>query len=418
MGLQLVLYSGLTRVLGLAAPAHLRRRLARGAEDPVRWREKLGEASAPRPPGRLVWLHGVGVGEVMALRGLVLAMAGAAPDLSFLITSTARSSGQVIAANLPPRTQHQYLALDAPRFAAAFLDHWHPDLSVWAEQDLWPGLVTATHRRGVPLALVNARMNAQAFAGRRWGRGLLRDVYARFSMISAQDDATMRHLGALGAANVRVTGSLKAAAPPLSVVLADLEAVRGAVAGRRVWLAASTHAADEAVVLAAHRALVADDAGWLLVLVPRVPDRRAEIVAAAQAAGLETTLRSKGQTAGGQVHLADTFGELGLWYRISPITLMGGTFGPVEGHNPWEPAALGSAILHGPRVANFAADYAELDRAGAARPVTADTLMEAVKADYFGQAAKARALSLAARDSLEPLARDLVALMVSPMVVR
>ena len=413
MAWQLALYAGLTRVLGLVAPAHLRRRLARGREDPDRWREKLGEASVARPPGRLVWLHGVGVGEVMALRGLVLAMAEAAPDLNFLITSTARSSGQVIAANLPPRTLHQYLPLDAPAFAARFLDHWRPDLSVWAEQDLWPGLVTATHRRGIPLALVNARMNAQAFGRRRRGRGVLSAVYARFSMIAAQDDDTLRHLAALGARGGRVTGSLKAAAPVLSVIEADLATMRAAVARRKVWLAASTHAEDEVVALAAHRALVAQDADWLLVLVPRVPDRRAEIMAAVQAAGLRVTVRSQGQSPGGDVYLADTFGELGLWYRLCPVTLMGGTFGPVEGHNPWEPAALGSAILHGPRVANFAADYAELDRVGAACPVRVDMLVGAVKADHSGQAAKARALSVATQDSLEPLVRDLLALMVT-----
>ena len=161
MGWQLAAWLGLSRALPLVAPALLRRRLAQGREDPARWREKLGEPTAPRPKGRLVWLHAVGLGEVLALRGLILAMAAEDPELSFLVTSSARSSAQVMAANLPPRTQHQFLPLDAPRYLRRFLAHWQPDLSVWAEQDLWPGGVGAADRAGVPLALVNAHQAAQ-----------------------------------------------------------------------------------------------------------------------------------------------------------------------------------------------------------------------------------------------------------------
>ncbi len=142
------------RAVPLVAPALLRRRLARGKELPDRWREKLGEASRPRPDGRLVWLHAVGLGEVLALRGLIAAMAQLS-DVSFLVTSTTRGSAEVLAANLPPRSVHQFLPLDAPGYLDRFLDHWRPDLSIWSEQDLWPGAVVAADRRGIPLALVN-----------------------------------------------------------------------------------------------------------------------------------------------------------------------------------------------------------------------------------------------------------------------
>jgi 3-deoxy-D-manno-octulosonic-acid transferase len=125
------------------------------------------------------------------------------------------------------------------------------------------------------------------------------------------------------------------------------------------------------------------------------------------------TQRSRSEPPGGAVHLADTFGELGLWYRVAPVTLMGGSFGPVQGHNPWEPAALGSAILHGPNVANFAADYGELNAARAALMVDPDTLVTAVRSDLSGMAAKARAMSYDAQGSLAPLARDLLSLMAA-----
>ncbi len=397
------------RAIPLFGPRVLQRRLARGREDPARWREKLGEATATRPTGRLIWLHAVGIGEVMALRGLIAAMAEADPGLSFLITSTARSSAQVLAGNLPARTQHQFLPLDAPEYLARFLDHWRPDLSVWAEQDLWPGAVVAASRQGIPLALVNARMNDAAFARRQRFRGLFADLYARFSLIAAQDAATAAHLAALGARGVRVTGSLKSAAPVLAVEEGALAEMRTAVAGRRVWVAASTHAKDEAVALAAQAVLWQADPRWLLILVPRVPDRRAEVCEAVPA-GLPLTVRSLREGPTGAVYLADTVGELGLWYRLAPVALMGGTFGPVEGHNSWEPAALGVAVLHGPRVANFAADYAALGAAGAARLVTAEGLAAALQGDTPAMGAKGQALAEGGRHGVQPLAEALLAL--------
>ncbi|MFN3281568.1 MAG: 3-deoxy-D-manno-octulosonic acid transferase [Tabrizicola sp.] len=401
------LYLAASHALPLFAPAILRRRLAQGKELPDRWREKLGEASQKRLDGPLVWLHAVGLGETLALRGLIAAMASQAPRAEFLVTSTTRGSAEVMAANLPPRTRHQFLPLDAPAYLRRFLDHWRPALSVWAEQDLWPGAVAATAARGIPLALVNARMNAEAFARRRRFRRVYADLFARFRLIAAQDETTAGHLHRLGAAGVRVTGSLKATAPPLSADSAELEALRQALAGRRVALLASSHPEDEAVALAALSDLPDRP---LLIIAPRDPARGEGIAAAAARHGLRATRRSAGQGPAGEVWIADTLGEMGLWYRLCPVTLIGGSFGETEGHNPWEPAALGSAILHGPRVANFAADYASLHQADAALEVGAGTLGPAFLADHADRALRARALAEAARDSLAPLARDLLAL--------
>jgi 3-deoxy-D-manno-octulosonic-acid transferase len=399
----------------LAAPL-LRHRLARGKEDPDRWREKLGEPTAARPEGRLAWLHAVGLGEVLALRGLIAEMADRAPDLSFLVTSTARSSALATARNLPPRTLHQFLPLDLPGPRRRFLDHWRPDLSVWAEQDLWPGLVADTAARGIPLALVNARMNEASYRRRARVRGLYRPLLSAFDLIAAQDDGTARRLEALGAPGpVSVTGSLKPAAPPLADDPAARADVEAALADRPAWLAASTHAEDEEPAFAAHRAIAAASPEVLLILVPRQPARGPEIAEAVRAAGLSPALRSDGVLPGPgtDVYIADTIGELGLWYRLAPAALVGGSFGPVNGHNPWEPARLGCAILHGPNTANFAADYAALHAAGAARLVrSAPDIAEALADPGLGRMAEtARALAdthaVAARD----LARDLVGLL-------
>jgi 3-deoxy-D-manno-octulosonic-acid transferase len=404
--LALAAYLAVSRAIPLVAPALLNRRLARGKELPDRWQEKLGQPTQPRPDGPLIWLHAVGLGETLALRGLIAAMAQAAPAAHFLVTSTTRASAEVMAANLPARTLHQFLPLDAPRYLNRFLDHWRPTLSVWAEQDLWPGAVAAADARGIPLALVNARMNADAFARRRRHQSLFADLLSRFQLITAQDNETARHLQALGAKSVSVTGSLKAAAPPLAADPHRLRAAREALAGRQPVLLASSHPEDEFVTFSALRAAHPK----LLVIAPRDPHRGPEIAARAAEHGLGVTLRSAGQGPSADVWIVDTFGEMGLWYRLCPVTLIGGTFGPTEGHNPWEPAALGSAILHGPRIANFAADYAALHGAGAALPVQPEALAAAFAADHSAMAARAKAFADAAQGALDPLAADLLAL--------
>lgn len=405
-GPALAIYLATSRLIPLAAPRLLARRLAKGKELPDRWREKLGGPSLPRPDGTLIWVHAVGLGEVLALRGLIAAMAGLS-DANFLVTSTTRGSAEVLASNLPPRTRHQFLPLDAPAYLARFLDHWRPDLSIWAEQDLWPGAVHAADARGIPLALVNARMNAEAYARRRRWAGLYADLFARFRLITAQDDATARHLQGLGAKGVSVSTSLKAAAPPLAADPQALARARETLVGQRPVLLASSHHEDEFVTLAAFRALRHRP---LLVIAPRDPSRGAEIAARVVEHGMTASLRSAGQGPVADVWIVDTLGEMGLWYRLCPVTIIGGTFGPTEGHNPWEPAALGAAILHGPRTGNFADDFSALHQAAAARLVMPDSLAAALTEDHAGMAARAQALSQAAQGSLAPLAAELLAL--------
>jgi 3-deoxy-D-manno-octulosonic-acid transferase len=399
-----------SRAVTLFAPFLLRRRLARGKEDHQRWREKLGEPGLPRPTGSIIWLHAVGLGEILALRGLIAEMADLAPDASFLVTSTARSSASVFKYNLPPRCQHQFLPLDAPRYIRQFLDHWRPELAIWAEQDLWPGAVVATHARGVPLALVNARLTANSFQSRMRIRTLYSDILARFSLVSAQDEDTAWRLQKLGANDVRVDGAFKAAAPPLVANKEELDHLKHLLSGRRIWVAASTHSTDETIVFDAADALP----DWLLILAPRDIGRAASISAALSARGLSYVLRSEGGVPdrGVRVLLADTYGELGLWYRLADAAFIGGSFDGTEGHNPWEAAALGAAILHGPNIGNFRSDYTQLHQSNAARKVSSGTLVTALEQpDLVHVATRAKALVSMAQGKLAPLARDLLKLL-------
>ena len=405
-GLALRAYLAASHLIPLLAPTVLRRRMARGKEDPVRWREKLGQNLPDRPDGPLIWLHAVGLGEVLSLRGLIAAMSAARPDLSFLVTSTTAASAQVFAKNVPARTQHAFLPLDAPAYRRRFLDRFRPDLCLWAEQDLWPGLVSDLAARGIPQAIVAARMNAVSFAKHSKAKSLYADLYGAMARITAQDAATADHLTALGAADVAVTGSLKPAAPPLAHDAAELARLQKHLQGRFIWTTAPAHEADIAIARAAHQALRQSDPSALLVIAPRYPDRWTDDSA---------PRRSKDALPGPDdpIWVCDTFGELGLIYRLAQAALIGGTFDTVEGHNPWEAAMLDTAILHGPKTGNFASDFARLAGAEAAIAVTtADDVAEALRNTALpALAQRAAACAASAKAATDELAQDLLGLL-------
>lgn len=401
-------YLAAINLFPLVAKPILKRRLKRGKEHPTRWPEKLGQALAPRPEGLLVWLHAVGLGEVLSVRGLIDRLSKARPDLSFLVTSTTAASAEVFAKNAPARTIHQFLPIDAPGYRKRFLDHFKPDLCVWVEQDLWPGMVSDLAARGTPQCIVAARMNAKSHRAHQRAGGLFRDLYDAMALITAQDAVTAAHLRSFGA-DPQVSGSLKPAAPLLSFEPKALATITAHLAGRTVWAVAPAHAADMQVAMAAHDLLRKSNPSALLIIAPRFPD------AAVTHPGPR---RSKGEMPNPDdpIWHFDTFGELGLVYRLAHAVLIGGTFSDVEGHNPWEAAALGCAILHGPHTANFAADFGGLTAASGATLVhTAEEVVTALTSDDLdAQVAHATQAIKAAGAQTDALATQLLQLLKMP----
>ncbi|MBD0270815.1 MAG: 3-deoxy-D-manno-octulosonic acid transferase [Acetobacteraceae bacterium] len=352
---------------------YLRWRATRGKEVAARLAERRGNGAA-RPPGRLLWLHAASVGETLSLLPLLEALAARAPDLGVLLTTGTATAAALLARRLPPaladRVQHRFAPLDVPRWVDRFLAGWRPDAGALVESELWPNLIRAARRRGVPLALVNARFSERS--SRRWLRwapGLARELLSSLSPVLAQTPADAARLGAAGARLALCLGNLKDAAAPLPADPAELARLRGAVGGRPVFLAASTHPGEEAIVLDAHRRAAASGLPDLLtVIVPRHPHRGPAIAAEAAAGGMAVARRAAGEVPGPgtAVHVADTLGELGLFYRLAGVCLVGGSLVPHGGQNPLEPARLGCPILLGPHTANFAEPVARLLAAGGA----------------------------------------------------
>ncbi|MGH7076076.1 MAG: 3-deoxy-D-manno-octulosonic acid transferase [Stellaceae bacterium] len=376
------LYRALTLAAGPLAPFYLARRARRGKEEPARRGERFGEASLPRPTGPLVWVHAASLGEAASMLGLIDRLLDERP-LAILFTTGTLTSARLLAehARRDGRLVHQFVPLDHPSYASAFLDHWRPDLGLWVESELWPNLLGAARARGMPTLLVNARMSARSET--RWLRlpGLIRPLLAGFDLCLAQDAAQAERLKRLGARQVRSVGDLKSSAPPLEVSAAELARLRRFVADRPLWLAASTHEGEEEIVADAHLLVKRTLPRILTVIVPRHPDRAPAIARMLEEKGLAVARRSAGESIARatDLYLADTLGELGLFYSLAGIAFIGGSLAPKGGHNPYEAARLDCAILHGPDMANTAAIAAALAAAGASKIVgDAETLARAV----------------------------------------
>jgi 3-deoxy-D-manno-octulosonic-acid transferase len=384
-------------------PLWLRLRAGRGKEDASRLAERYGRG-ADRPAAPLLWLHGASVGEALSLLPLIEAVAIAAPEAQFLITTGTVTSARLVMQRLPAmlrdRVRHRYAPLDVPRWVDRFLNGWRPDAAVFVDSDLWPNRLFALRARRIPTALVNARMSPRS--AQRWAQfapGLLRAMLRSFTLIQprAGDDAA--RFAGLGARNMLPPADLKASANPLPHDPEALAALRAGLPGP-VFLAASTHPGEDALVAEAHGILRERHPTLTTIIVPRHPERGAEIAALTGA-----PRRSLGQAPAG-LYIADTLGELGLFYRLANVALVGGSLVAHGGQNPMEPARLGCPILLGPYTFNFAERVEQLLEARAAlrvSPPDAPTLAAAV-ADVLINPDEAARMTDSARSVAENLA--------------
>ncbi len=392
----LIAYRLLMRLLEPLAPRLLDARAKQGKEDAARLDERLGLASTARPAGDLVWLHGVSVGETLSLLPVVERLRQKRPDLTVLVTSGTLTSATLLARRLPAGVIHQFAPVDTPGAVTAFLDHWRPAAAVFVESELWPNLILEARRRGVKLVLASARITEKTADGWRRFPGAARQLLSAFDRILPQDETSGARLESLGA---RIDGpvnlKLAGAAPPHDP--GAFTRLSAAIGDRPVVVAASTHDGEEIALV---RALDRLTDRLCLILVPRHPERRADIAAALTRDGYRFALRSDGREPDRDtdLYLADTLGEMGLFLRLADVVVMGGSFSaalekpPVGGHNPLEPARLGKPAVTGPDMSNWAAVTDGLVRAGGLAVVDAPWDLPAVLAPLLADDAAAKAM--------------------------
>ncbi len=413
MTLPLAAYRALTEAGAPLIRLYLARRLRRGREDAARFPERMGIASKPRPSGPLAWLHAASVGEAVSALPLIERLKAERPGLAILVTTGTVTSARLVATRLPAGAVHQYVPVDRAPWVARFLDHWRPDLALWLESELWPNMLDALAGRGVPAVLVNARLSPRSLARWRRAPATIGHLLGGFALCLAQNAREAEALGSLGAHRVAAPGNLKFAAPTLPADPAELARLERAFGNRPRWLAASTHPGEDEIVADAHALLAARHPGLLTIVAPRHETRGEAIAAMLGARGHNFARRAKGETPGpgDAFYLADTMGEMGLFYRLAPVAFIGGSLVPHGGQNLLEPARLGASIVHGPHMTNFREIAEELAASGGTAEVAdAASLADAVDALLGDPALRARH-SVAAGEVARSHARVLDAVM-------
>ncbi len=366
-------YRGLSILAGPLIKAILERRVAAGKEDPHRLGERRGLATQQRPAHKtVVWIHAASVGESVSALPLIDHILINDADAFVVLTSGTLSSARLMANRLPERAVHQFAPLDRPRWVRRFLSHWQPTAVIFIESEIWPNMIVEAKAAGLPVILVNGRMSVKSFKQwHRWRR-LSQALFPKVDLVLAVDDSAATHFSALGARQVAVSGNLKLASPPLPLISADHHAFIAALGDRPIWLAASTHPGEDDIVLAAHAHLVQAHPDLLTVIVPRHPNRGGEIRDMATASGFSAVQRSEGRLPTPQtaIYVADTLGEIAVFFAAAPIVFVAGSLVPVGGHNPLEPCHFDCAVLFGPLMHKNAAIARRLLACGGAIEVS------------------------------------------------
>jgi 3-deoxy-D-manno-octulosonic-acid transferase len=349
------LYRALTN-LGLPLiRIYLSRRLAKGKECQIRFTERLGDASIHRPEGLLVWVHGASIGESLSILPLIERLRTNHPEWSVLVTTGTATSASLMVKRLPKGAFHQFVPVDRVAYVSKFFNHWKPDLALWTESEFWPNIITLSATLNVPMVLLNGRISDKSFKHWKCFPGLIKEILSAFSLCLGQSKSDALRLSELGAPHSKSVGNLKFSTPPLTANQEDMKKLSFLIGKRPCWLASSTHKGDEEIVGRIHKAIKDKQAKFLSIIVPRHPGRGLVIAENLKSMGLSVALRS----ANGEldtttdIYIADTLGELGIFYRLAPIVYIGKSLVSVGGQNPLEAARLNCAIVFGKRMDNF-----------------------------------------------------------------
>ncbi len=362
--------------------AYLFKRKALGKEDAERLPERLGVPSITRTKGKLVWIHAASVGEALSVLPLMKEISSKYPSLSVLLTTGTVTSAQMMKTRLPDRCYHQYVPVDRYMAVRRFLKYWKPDLALWVESEIWPNLLSETYKY-CPMILLNGRLSKNSL--KKWRRypKFAKTLISYFTLVLPQSEEDGKRLKELGAKEIRFLGNLKNDSPSLPSDSKKMGELVSMIGDRLVWVCASTHPGEEVMIAQVHAKLKEAHTDLLTIIVPRHPARADDIKQEIrEKQKLIIAKRSSGEAVHDEtdIYLADTMGELGVFYRLAPIVFIGGSLVEHGGQNPLEAARLECALLFGPFMENFKEIATELqEKGGAIRVADSTSLYEAME---------------------------------------
>lgn len=350
------IYNTLIRVLyPLVISRYIKKRMHNGKEDAKRFNERMGRPTMKRPEGKLIWFHGASVGESLSMLPLINKLLEQYPDAHIMVTTGTVTSADLMGKRLPERAFHQYVPIDNPKFVTRFIRSWQPDLVLWFESDLWPALLSGIKRKNIPLILVNGRISNKSF--KRWQQFdfISKELLGCFTFCLGQSEEDAYRLRILGAKDSMCLGNLKYAGINPPVDENKKAEIVAQIGNRPLWAVSSTHSDEELKIGKFLKRMTEKVPGLMTIIAPRHPTRGVEIQNQLNELGLKTALRSKNEkiTKQTDVYIADTIGEVGIWYDMAPIVFIGGSLIPHGGQNFIEPSRFRDAVIVGPHMHNF-----------------------------------------------------------------
>ena len=346
-------------LMALAFPilkvTYIRKRKKERKEHPTSFNERLGNYKVPRPQGKLYWMHGASVGESVSMLPLIDKLLKEDPELSILVTTGTLTSAEIMAKRLPKRAFHQFIPFDVPAFAQKLIKHFKPDAVLCFESELWPSLLSEIKKAKIPLVLVNGRVSNKSFETWKKFKFVSKELLGYFSLCLGQSEQDKNRLILLGAPKADCVGNLKFAGMPLPIDENKLNVLKEQIGDRPVFLLSSTHN-DEEERFALYLPWFKDNVDRVLtIVVPRHPNRGDDIVRMYRCRHFNVAQRSREEdiTPETDIYVADTIGEMGLWYALSAISFIGGSLIPHGGQNFMEAARDKNAVLVGPNMQNF-----------------------------------------------------------------
>ena len=324
-------------------------RVKKNKEDFGRLNERRGISIVQRPEGELIWVHASSVGESMAALSLIERLVSSETERNVLVTTGTLTSAQLMMDKLPDRAFHQFTPIDRPAFVKRFFKHWKPDLLLIMESEFWPVQINTAKKFGIPIIAVNARLSEKSFLRWRIATSLSSTIFEDLSLVISTNKEQGCRFSKLGAKNVVVSGNLKRSAPKLNLDLNVTGVLSEQIGNRPVWLAASTHIGEDRPIMEVTNRLLDRFPNLLTIVAPRHPNRGKDIAELGSKIGLKVARRSCGEeiVPETQLYIADTLGEMGLFFHISDTVFVAGSLVPVGGHNPIEPAHFDCAIIFG-----------------------------------------------------------------------
>lgn len=348
-------YRFLTSALKPVIYLYLLKRKFAGKEDSKRFKEKFGKAATSRPKGKLIWIHGASVGESLSALPLIDKISKEYPDINILLTTGTVSSAKLVANKLPNNAIHQFIPVDTAGAVKKFLNHWSPDLSLWLESELWPNLLSLTSQK-CPIITINARMSDASF--KKWQRfpSIAKTILNYFDLTLAQSQDDANKFKKLGTKKVKYLGNIKYGNPALEANPKKMGELITQIGDKTVFLAASTHSNEEYMIAKIHKSLKEKHPQLFTIIVPRHPKRTTDILNDISDLELNVSVRKKKDkiNENTDIYIANTMGELGIFYRLSTLVFIGGSLVPHGGQNLLEPAKLDCVILLGKHTFNFA----------------------------------------------------------------